>query len=152
MFKIFIIIFLVALDISSKQIIFNYIDLNRFVEVTPFLDLAHIHNYGIAFGFFEGILPSWFFILIAFLVTLLIFYMFVKSSNYIEKWAYLFIISGALSNIIDRVINGYVIDFIYMHYKEFNWYTFNFADIYISLGVFILILQVFYDFKKRIFK
>ena len=59
-----------------------------------------------------------------------------------EKIGLLIIIAGALSNIFDRAMNGYVIDFIYLHYKDFYWPAFNFADIYISIGVFIVVLQL----------
>ena len=62
------------------------------------------------------------------------------------------IIAGAVSNIFDRMINGYVIDFVYLHYKEFYWPAFNFADIYISIGICIFLYQVLKDTHKRMFK
>ena len=64
-----------------------------------------------------------------------------KSVNYIEKWGFLLIISGAISNIGDRAINNFVLDFIFLHYKDFYWPAFNFADIYISIGVLIIIVE-----------
>ena len=51
------------------------------------------------------------------------------------------IISGAVSNIGDRAINNFVLDFIFLHYKDFYWPAFNFADIYISIGVLIIIVE-----------
>ena len=76
--------------------------------------------------------------------------MMIKTHNNLEKWALLIIIAGALSNIIDRTMNGYVLDFIYLHYKDFYWPAFNFADIYISIGVCIVILQLLRDFLKKV--
>lgn len=78
--------------------------------------------------------------------------MMIKSTKVLEKWGFLLIISGAVSNIVDRALNNYVIDFIYLHYKDFYWPAFNFADIYISVGVLIIILQILKDLSLRIKK
>jgi len=151
-YKNLLIIFLVLLDLLIKQIIFYLIDLNNFIYVTSFFDLAHIHNFGISFGLFSGVFPSWVFILIGSLIIIFLFSLFLKSKNILEKLGYAFILAGALGNILDRAINGFVIDFIYIHYKDFYWPAFNFADIYISIGVLIILLQITNDLRKRDFK
>ena len=137
-------------DLISKQIIYYSIDLNSFLTITSFLDVAHIHNFGISFGFFSGIVSSWILILVGIIVTGFIFYMLIKSTNHMEKWGFTVIIAGALSNIADRALNGYVIDFIYLHYKDFYWPAFNFADIYISVGICVIVLHLLRDLNKRI--
>ena len=139
------------MDILSKKLIFIYLDLNSFLPLTPFLDLTHIHNFGISFGLFAGQLPAWFLSLIGIFIIFCIIYMLIKSKNIIEKWALLMIISGGISNIFDRMINGYVIDFVYLHYSEMYWPAFNFADIYISIGIIIFLYQVLKDMHKRLF-
>ena len=106
--KFFIVILLILFDFVSKKIVFNYLSLNSFVVILPILDLAHIHNYGIAFGLFSGLIPSWMIVIIGLFVTALIFYMMIKTSNKIEKWGLALIVAGALSNIVDRGINNYV--------------------------------------------
>ena len=148
--KFFIVILLILFDFVSKKIVFNYLSLNSFVVILPILDLAHIHNYGISFGLFSGLIPSWMIVIIGLFVTALIFYMMITTSNKAEKWGLILIITGAISNIFDRGINNYVIDFIYLHYKDFYWPAFNFADIYITFGVLIILYQIFKEFKKRI--
>jgi len=147
-----LIIFLVLLDLLVKQIIFYLIDLNNFIYLTSFFDLVHIHNFGISFGLFSGLFPSWFFVLIGSMIIIFLFSLFLKSKNILEKLGYAFILAGALGNILDRAINGFVIDFIYIHYKDFYWPAFNFADIYISIGVLIILLQIINDLRKRDFK
>ena len=137
-------------DLISKQIIYYSIDLNSFLTITSFLDVAHIHNFGISFGFFSGIVSPWIFILVGIIVTGVILYMLMKSTNHMEKWGFTAIIAGALSNISDRALNGYVIDFIYFHYKDFFWPAFNFADIYISVGICAIVLHLLRDLNKRI--
>ena len=138
------------IDLSSKQIIYYSLDLNSFLAVTSFLDIAHIHNFGISFGFLSGTFSSWIFILVGIIVTGVILYMLMKSTNHVEKWGFTAIIAGALSNISDRTLNGYVIDFIYFHYKDFFWPAFNFADIYISVGICLIVLHLLKDLNKRI--
>ena len=60
--KLFIFFLLILFDYFTKKLIFNLIDLNAFVTILPFMDITHLHNYGIAFGLFAGILHSWFII------------------------------------------------------------------------------------------
>lgn len=152
MIKIFFVIILCLVDFFSKRLVFQFIDLNNFIEITQFFNLAHIHNYGISFGLFSGFFSPWIFILLALTITAIIFYMMINTDKKFEKWGYLFIISGALSNIIDRLINGYVIDFIYIHFRSFYWPAFNMADIYITIGIFIILLQLLNDLNKRLIK
>ena len=151
MIKLFLILFLLFFDFLSKKLVFTYLDLNNFLPLTSFLDLTHIHNFGISFGLFVGDMPSWFLSLIGILITCFIIYIMVKSENIIEKWALIMIIAGGISNIFDRMINGYVIDFVYLHYKNMYWPAFNFADIYISIGIAIFLYQVLKDMHKRMF-
>ena len=135
-----------------KQWIFYSIELNNFISLSFFFDLAHIHNYGIAFGLFSGWASHWLFIFIGLIVTIILFYMMIIAKNNLEKWGILIIIAGAVSNIIDRGMNGYVSDFIYLHYHDFYWPAFNFADIYISVGICIIVLQLLKDIHKKVFK
>jgi len=147
--KLFIFFLLILLDYSTKKIIFNLIDLNTFIAVSPFMDITHIHNYGISFGLFSGIFPAWIIISIGAILTIFIVFWMFQITNTIEKWGFLFIITGAVSNLGDRIINDYVLDFIYIHYKDFYWPAFNFADIYITIGVLIIIYENIKIFKKK---
>ena len=94
------------------------------------------------------IMPKY--ILIGLIVTLLIYFIYIQSSEKLEKWGLIMIISGALSNILDRILNNYVLDFISLHYNDFYWPAFNFADIYITIGVLIIIYQIVKAFVKRL--
>ena len=151
-YKILIVFLLILADIFSKYYVFKLIDLNNFIELAYFLDLTHIHNFGISFGLFSGKVHPWIFILLGILITILIFLMMMKSEKTIERWGFTIIISGAISNIIDRSINGYVIDFIYIHYNEFYWPAFNFADIYITVGILLILFQMLIDLSIRLSK
>ena len=143
MIKFFVFFILVAFDLLSKKIVFDSIDLHTFIPLAFFLDLTHIHNYGISFGLFSGLISPWVLIILGLLVVGFIFYLMKGASDRFEEWSLLIIISGALSNIIDRIFNGYVIDFIYFHYKDFFWPAFNFADIYITIGIIMIVINIF---------
>ena len=150
--KIIFFCFLVFLDFITKQAAFNLINLNQIISIAPFVDLTHVHNYGISFGLFAGLLPMWLIVLLGVIVVILLIFWVIKTSNKIEKWAILLIIAGAISNIGDRLINNYVLDFILLSYKQFYWPAFNFADIYISVGVLMIIMQNIRIFNNRLNK
>ena len=148
--KLLILIVLIIFDFLSKKLIFEFIELYKHISVMPFIDITHIHNYGIAFGLLAGILPMWLIVLFGvFIIIFLLVWMFNVSSE-LEKWGILLIIAGAISNIGDRLMNNYVLDFIFLHYKQYYWPAFNFADIYISLGVLIIVIECYKIFKTRL--
>ena len=141
--KLIIFLILIFFDFISKKIVYELIDLNTFIPLTFFLDLTHIHNFGVSFGLFAGLISPWILVVIGLLVVIFIYYLMISSSDKIEKMGLLIIISGAISNIIDRILNGYVIDFIYLNYRDLYWPAFNFADIYITIGILMILIKIF---------
>jgi len=140
--KPIIFILLVSFDLITKIIITNYIDLYQFIPVFFFLDLTHIHNFGISFGLLSGVFSSWLIIIVGLLVVAFIYYLMTGAKETLEKSGLFIIICGALSNIIDRTVNGYVIDYIYFHFNNFSWPAFNFADIYITIGIIMIMVNM----------
>lgn len=140
--KILIFLLLVLFDILSKYIVFNYIDLYQFIKITYFFDITHIHNFGVSFGLFAGTIPALVLVIIGLFVTAFVIYLYINSSEFLERWGLFIIICGAIGNIVDRFINGYVIDFLYLHINQYYWPAFNFADIYISIGIIMIIVNM----------
>jgi signal peptidase II len=140
--KILFFLFLVLFDLLSKYIVFNYIDLYQFIKITYFFDITHIHNFGVSFGLFAGTIPALVLVFVGLFVTAFVLYLYVHSSDSLEHWGLFIIICGAIGNIVDRSINGYVIDFLYLHINEYYWPAFNFADIYISIGIIMIIVNM----------
>ena len=84
-----------------------------------------------------------------FLIILILIYLMFKSKKS-EKIFLSFIIGGAVGNLYDRIIYKAVPDFIDFHIKDFHWFTFNIADIFISLGIIFMILnEVLYKKQKN---
>ena len=141
--------FLVFADLFSKYLVFNFVDLFRFIKINNFLDITHIHNFGVSFGLFAEIIPSYILIVIGLSVVCFLIFLLINSRDDLESWGLFIIISGAMANIVDRFINGYVIDFIYFHINQFYWPAFNFADIYISIGIIMIILNMINKIRSK---
>ncbi len=144
-----IIIFIFIFDLLTKNYALNYLIINHSLFVNNFLNFTLAFNHGAAFSFLSeaGGWQRWFFIIFGFIVTLIITYITAsdKNSPYI---AFSFVIGGALGNLNDRIIYGYVIDFIEIHYKTLYWPIFNFADVAISVGVILLLYNMFLNKEK----
>ena len=139
-FLVFLIFFL---DRISKIYVVNLNKKNHLSEIyqSKFLDINLIWNEGIAFGllsFSEKNLYNLLSLLIG-VITLIILYVIVKNKNF-TRYPLLMIFAGALGNLYDRIIYNAVPDFIDFHVGEFHWFIFNVADIFISIGVFFMIL------------
>ena len=114
--------------------------LNNFTENTYYLNdyinLDLVWNTGIGFGLFSSnsdIIYNLTSLLIILVIICLIYFL-IGSEKY-EKIIYSIIIGGALGNFYDRMFFKAVPDFIDLHYKNFHWFTFNLADIFITLGI-----------------
>ena len=114
-----------------------------------FLNINLIWNEGIAFGLFSFNDKIFYTILsiIIIIIILIIFFMIIKSDGF-KKYSLLMILGGALGNVFDRLYYKAVPDFIDFHVGDFHWFIFNFADVFISLGVFFMILLEFLGNNK----
>tara|TARA_A100001234_G_scaffold167474_1_gene148728 strand:- start:43 stop:525 length:483 start_codon:yes stop_codon:yes gene_type:complete len=110
---------------------------------SKFLNISLIWNEGIAFGLFsfDSQITYNFLTILILLVILGIFFMIIKSKSY-ERYALLMILGGALGNVFDRIIYKRVPDFIDFHVGDFHWFIFNVSDIFITIGV---ILMIFFE-------
>ena len=144
-----IIIFSFFLDLLTKNYALNNLIINHSVSINNFLNFTLAFNYGAAFSFLSdaGGWQRWFFMIFSFIVIIIISYMMVYDDNspYI---AFSFVIGGALGNLNDRIIYGYVIDFIEVYYNTFYWPIFNIADVAISIGVILLLHNIIFNKKK----
>ena len=143
-FYFFLILFIFILDRISKLWIISIFNSenNLEIKVSSFINLNLIWNKGIAFGLFSygekfeyNLLTGLIIIIIA-----IVFWMIIKTKG-LEKYGFLMILGGALGNIFDRLYYSAVPDFIDIYYKNFHWFVFNVADIFITVGVLMLIIN-----------
>ena len=120
------------------------------IQITSFLNLNLIWNDGIAFGLLSFDQKSYYSLLtfIICLITLILIWVMLKAKG-LEKIGFLMVIGGSLGNIFDRLYYSSVPDFIDFHYNNFHWFIFNVADIFISLGVILLIILEIFIKKKK---
>ena len=140
-----------ALDRISKIYIISLSDKALASELfsSKFLNINLIWNEGIAFGLFsfdQHYLYN-FLTLIILIVVLIVIIMIIKNKG-LKKFSLLMIFGGATGNLYDRIFFKAVPDFIDFHIGEFHWFVFNLADIFISIGVIIMILIELIDNNK----
>ena len=132
------------LDRYTKLIILNNFNENSYY-LNDFLNLDLIWNIGIGFGFLSTestIIYNLVTLLIGSVVVILIYVTLI--SDKFDKLIYSIIIGGAIGNFYDRLYYKAVPDFIDLHYDNFHWFTFNVADIFISIGIMIFIMRSFF--------
>jgi signal peptidase II len=143
-FYFFFILFIFILDRISKLWIISIFNSenNLEIKISSFINLNLIWNKGIAFGLFSygekfeyNLLTGLIIMIIA-----IVFWMTIKTKGF-EKYGFLMILGGALGNFFDRLYYSAVPDFIDIYYKNFHWFVFNVADIFITLGVLMLIIN-----------
>ena len=151
--SLILIILIFILDRVSKVFVIYLTDKNLVTEIfsSRFLNINLIWNKGIAFGFFSFNQEYLYNLLtlIILLVVCIVLVMIIKNEGY-KKYALLMIFGGAIGNLYDRVFFKAVPDFIDFHIGEFHWFIFNVADIFISIGVFFMILLELIDNNDRI--
>lgn len=137
----------VVLDLLTKHWIQANIAYGEHVAVTSFFDLVLFHNEGAAFSFLAGA-GGWqriFFSAVAVIASAVIVYLLRKHPDRkLFALGLSLVLGGALGNLYDRVTLGYVVDFIFLHYRqEYYWPAFNIADSAISCGVVLLLIDSF---------
>ena len=145
-FYFFIILAIFLFDRISKVWIISISNLenNPDISLLPFINLNLIWNRGIAFGLFSFTEKFGYNLLTGLIlfIILIVFWMIIKTKG-LEKYGYIMVFGGSIGNVFDRLFYSSVPDFIDIYYKNFHWFIFNVADIFITLGVFLLIFREF---------
>ena len=130
---------LIFVDLYSKHTAEKILNLGSREEFYWFMDLYLIYNSGIAFSLldFNNFFTRYILLLIGLLVIIFLITLFLKESNRLSKVSLIFIIAGALGNLVDRAIDGLVTDFLLFHILGNSLFIFNFADALITTGAII---------------
>lgn len=143
----------VVLDLWTKQLANSALQYGVPNPVLPVFDLTLLYNTGAAFSFLSeaGGWQRWFFALVAVVVSaaLLIWMRRTPRAQWWLGMAQALVLGGALGNLYDRMVHGYVIDFISLHYGEYYFPAFNLADTAITMGAVLLIIDALFLEGKR---
>lgn len=147
---------IVALDQLTKYIVLEKLYFGQSLSVIEgFFDLTHVRNPGAAFGLLARLdpmirVPLFIAIPIVALVVIAVLFKKLENQAYLLALAFSLVIGGAIGNLIDRAVYGYVIDFLHFHWKNLAHFpAFNVADITICVGVGILILDILRKDQKN---
>jgi signal peptidase II len=137
-----LIILVFILDRVTKIAIINHQANNQSIFVNDYLNFELVWNTGIGFGLLSQNANIYYYLisLVIFIVIIFLIYLIVKA-DFSEKILFSLILGGAIGNFYDRLIYLAVPDFIDFHINHFHWFTFNIADIFITLGVILIIIK-----------
>lgn len=142
-----LILLLIVLDQLTKQLVHQQMALYDSIELLPFFNLTYVRNYGAAFSFLSdaGGWQRWFFtgIAVGISVVIAIWMSRLNRSQTKLSLALSLVLAGAIGNLIDRSIYGYVIDFFHLYYQNWHYPAFNIADSVICIGAALLIWDSF---------
>ena len=146
---ILISILTLVVDIFTKQLVINTMFEHQSISIIKdFFSITFAKNTGVAFSFLEGKVPL---IIIMTSIVIILILKYIKSTNpdKYETICYGLIIGGAIGNLIDRIIYGYVIDFLDFNLLGYPFPIFNLADTAIVIGIFILLILSFIESRNQ---
>lgn len=143
----FLVLILFVIDRITKFLIIQkfLIEKKQEIVINNFVNFVLVWNQGVGFGLFpiESFKVYTIISVLIFLVNIWLIIWFFKSNKLSEKLFIAIILGGSLGNLVDRIYYRSVPDFIDLHYGNFHWFTFNFADISITIGILGLLLSEF---------
>ena len=137
-------IMMTIIDQISKLVVRTFLSLFETVTIIPsFLNITYVTNSGGAFSILSG--SRYFFIILGIIAIIYLIKYIMSDSNItkVDLIAYSLVISGIIGNLIDRIIYGYVIDYIHFYISSYSFAIFNFADMCIVIGAIIIIYILF---------
>ncbi|MBZ7920197.1 signal peptidase II [Ensifer adhaerens] len=145
---VFILLALIA-DQMIKYLVELYLPFNQAVHVVPMLALYRTYNYGVAFSMLSG-MEGWFIVGMRLTVVAFVLWLWKRTpkDRFFAHLGYALIIAGALGNLVDRLIFGYVIDYILFYTETWSFAVFNLADSFITIGAGAIILDELLHAKK----
>lgn len=144
---------LIVIDQLTKQWVIRVFDLYESIEIMPYLNFTYVRNFGAAFSFLseQGGWQRWLFTLLA--ITISVVLVIWLRRNPVHLWrqnlAFSLILAGAIGNVIDRLIYGYVIDFIDVYVNQWHWPAFNVADSAITIGAILMLVEAVFEPRRE---
>ena len=140
---------IIFFDQLTKILVIKNFQLYESLSILPFFNLTFIVNYGFAFGFLNNpSLNQIIVILVIFSIIVYFLYLLIKTQDQFFRFSLILVLSGAVGNFIDRVLHGFVIDFIDIYLGSYHWPAFNLADSSITLGFILIMFNILFLNKK----
>ena len=141
-------VLIVVADLATKAMATAWLEYGVANPVLPFFNLTLLHNTGAAFSFLAGASgwQRWLFVLLAVGISAVLA-VWLTRLRADERWlgvAVACVLGGALGNLYDRVVHGYVVDFLHFHWAGYHFPAFNIADSFITIGAAMLLIDLFF--------
>lgn len=145
-------VIMIAIDQITKRIaVLKLRPIENITVIDGILDFSFVENRGAAFGILSG--RRWFFVVLTAIIAIAIIWAFIKvPKNKIYnllRVSLILVLAGAIGNLIDRIFNGYVVDFLEVTF--ISWPVFNIADIYVVVGTIMLAVILIFFIKEEPF-
>jgi len=146
----FYIFLLITIDLISKLIAEQYLEFGQSMPLIPILDFFLVYNSGIAFSILDinNKILSFGLSILGLLIVAYLNKLYRAQESSIHQVTFILIISGAMGNILDRLEDGVVTDFLYLHIGNISFFVFNLADAFISIGAALFLIM---EFKKYLY-
>jgi len=140
---------IILFDQITKILVIKNFQLYESMSIFPLFNLTFVVNYGFAFGFLNNSsLNQIIVICVIFSIIAYFLYLLFKTQDQFFRFSLILVLSGAVGNFIDRVIHGFVIDFIDIYLGSYHWPAFNIADSSITLGFILIMFNILFLNKK----
>lgn len=137
-----------SIDQYSKFVIVRDFSLHQSIEIIKdFFSITYVQNFGAGFSILQNAKIFLSVVSISVIVMLTYYFFENKKKDYLYKTAYLLIIGGALGNLVDRLKQDFVVDFLDFKIFAYDFPVFNFADCFITVGCFLLIIAILLEQK-----
>lgn len=136
---------ILVLDQTTKYLVKSHISPFEIIRILPFFNIVYVENTGSAFGMFRS-LGNVFFIAVAALAMVFVSILIIKDKD--NRLNLSFILGGAAGNLTDRLIYGYVIDFLDVYVSRYHWPAFNVADSALTIGILLLMIRTVFSGKR----
>ena len=144
------VIIAVLIDQGVKYLVETPMGYGQQIDLLPFLALFRTHNEGIAFSMLAW-LHDWGLVAITAAVILFVLYLWWTNpaNRVFARYGFALVVGGAIGNLIDRVMHGYVVDYILFHLPTWSFAVFNLADTFITIGAALIILEEFLGWRRE---
>lgn len=141
----------IALDQLIKYAVESGLPFQEKIDLLPFLALFRTYNTGIAFSMLSSFGDTGL-IVISLVVSAFIVYLALRSTprQIFARLGFALILGGAMGNVIDRAIYGHVVDYILFHTPHWSFAVFNLADVFISVGAFLVVVEEFIGWRYEV--
>ncbi|MFC4624697.1 signal peptidase II [Daeguia caeni] len=148
--SLLVVIIAVLGDQIVKYLVETRMDYAGQIDLLPFLALYRTHNEGIAFSMLAD-LHDWGLVAITLAVIAFVLYLWWTNApeRIFARYGFALVVGGAIGNLIDRVVHGYVVDYVLFHLPTWSFAVFNLADACITVGAGLIILQELIDWRRE---